>query len=260
MPHRRIRDADLFYLTQGTGPPLLLLHGGLGTGEGHFRRQLGALAKRYSVIVPDFRGCGRSARRAEFGPNFYDEDAADMAELTGSLTDEAVTVVGFSDGGIVGLLLAARFPALVRSLVVIGGQAVLDDLMARAARKWLSPEHLPERWRAALARLHGEDHWPHLVRTYASGIQEIIRRGGVVVPTEALEHIGCPTLIAHGAADSLVPVHHAQWLAKNITGAELRIVPGGGHELLREHPEEMQETILAFLGGRARVGGSAPLD
>ena len=251
MPYRKVRGSDLFYVAQGTGPPLLLLHGGLGTGEGHFRRQLGAFAERYTLIVPDFRGCGRSARRDGFGPAFYDEDAADMAELVGFLTEEAIGIVGFSDGGIVGLLLAARFPGLVRSLVVIGGQAALDDVMARAAAEWLPPEHLPERWRAALARLHGGDYWPHLVRAYANGIQEIVRRGGVVVPGEALERIGCPTLIVHGADDALVPVHHAEWLAKNITGAELRIVPGGGHELLREHPEEMQEGILAFLDGRA---------
>src|ERR1700731_2383959 len=89
---------------------LLLIHGFGGTPESDFAGQLPLLRQRYRVIAPHLHGYGRSAHREAYTLTFYQDDAADLATLLDMLGISQTLVVGFSDGGIVGLLLAAHYP------------------------------------------------------------------------------------------------------------------------------------------------------
>jgi len=81
MPTITLPDGTFHYETAGSGDPLLMLHGGLGTALLHFRREIPVFAEHYRVIAPDMRGYGQSSPPREYPLDFYSQDAADMAAL-----------------------------------------------------------------------------------------------------------------------------------------------------------------------------------
>src|SRR5919108_4665355 len=99
---------------------VLLIHGFGGTPESDFAAQLPPLRSHFRVIAPHLHGYGRSTHRDSYALSFYRDDANDLATLLDSLNIDKVLVLGFSDGGIVGLLLAALYPQRVSALAVMG--------------------------------------------------------------------------------------------------------------------------------------------
>jgi pimeloyl-ACP methyl ester carboxylesterase len=124
--------------------PVLLIHGFGGTPESDFEGQLPALRKRYRVLAPHLHGYGRSTQREAYTLTFYRDDAADLAMLLDTLDIEHTLVLGFSDGGIVGLLLAALYPQRVKALAVMGAQPTVNAQNAAAIRHWLLEKPLSE--------------------------------------------------------------------------------------------------------------------
>src|SRR5713226_610556 len=129
MPYLRTLNAILYYdifEPDFTVPPpfevqtVLLIHGFAGTPESDFAGQLPALRTRYRVLAPHLHGYGRSYQRPVYSVTYYRQDAADMITLLDALHIEQVLVLGFSDGGIVGLLLTALHPQRVKALAVLG--------------------------------------------------------------------------------------------------------------------------------------------
>ena len=253
MPKVLVDGVGIYYEEEGTGEPVLLLHGALGTGRRHFRRQAAALAPRYRVILPDTYGYGKSDRRAEFSPDFYYEDAAQMAGLLRALGIDRAHVGGFSDGAIIALCLALDFPELVHSLALAGASSYIDEPMVTELRKLTPPEDLPEPLQQALARAHGDDYWRDLVRVWFAGQEAILRRGGDI-NRERLGEIRCPMLLIHGAADDVILPHHAEIIQAAVPQAELIVLPGRGHFVLDEAPKETSDLILDFLERHPMTG------
>ena len=106
-------DVSIYYETYGAGPPVLVLHGGLGSIEG-MSYQIRALAKSHFVIAADSRGHGRSTDLN--APLSYSLMSDDMSKLLDHLQIGLVDVVGWSDGGIIGLDLAIRHPERIGGL------------------------------------------------------------------------------------------------------------------------------------------------
>lgn len=254
MPVLMINGAAIHYEDAGAGDPVVLLHGGCGTALAHWRRQIPVFAERFRVVAPDFRGCGRSSHREHYEIDFYQRDAADIAELIRQLGLAPAHVIGFSDGGIVGLLLAAEYPDLVRSLVALGAQSFIDQQTVEGARSWLPVEQLPEKVQAALARYHGEPYWRQLLVNYVDVMDRILAAGGEVVRGR-LGSIRCPTLIMQGEQDPYVALDHARILQAEIPGARLRLFPGCGHEVHREAEAEFNQVVLEFIGSISASAG-----
>ncbi|HEY2690602.1 MAG TPA: alpha/beta hydrolase [Streptosporangiaceae bacterium] len=112
--YAEVNGINLYYETHGTGRPLVLLHGGLGSGE-MFGPVLPALAERHQVVAPDLQGHGRTADIDR--PIDVRFMADDIAALIGHLGLEKPDVVGYSLGGGVALQTAMRHPAAVGRLV-----------------------------------------------------------------------------------------------------------------------------------------------
>jgi pimeloyl-ACP methyl ester carboxylesterase len=106
-----------YYEIYGEGESLVLLHGGLATAES-WAMQVPALGERYRVYAPERRGHGRTPDVA--GPITYEMMAADTAAFLDAAGIRATHLVGWSDGAVVGMLIALRRLELVRKLVVIG--------------------------------------------------------------------------------------------------------------------------------------------
>src|SRR3982075_2316880 len=121
--YAEVNGINLYYETHGSGRPLVLLHGGLGSGE-MFGPVLPVLAERHQVITPDLQGHGRTADIDR--PIDVRLLAGDIAALIDHLGLEKPDLVGYSLGGGVALHTAAKYPAKVRRLVALSANTRSD--------------------------------------------------------------------------------------------------------------------------------------
>lgn len=233
--HIRVDDASIYCETFGAGPPVLVLHGGVGSME-DMSFQIRALAKSHFVIAVDSRGHGRST--GANAPLSYSLMSDDMVKVLDSLKINRVDVVGWSDGGIIGLDLAMRHPERIRRLVAIGANYNPDGLgytpsvgeVPRIAiRYWLlAPD--PAQWPAL---------YSNVVTMWRTQPQYTLNDLG---------HIKAPTLVMAGE-DDLIKREHTDQLAKAIPGSHESIIAGGTHSMPIEKPEIVNLKILNFLDG-----------
>jgi pimeloyl-ACP methyl ester carboxylesterase len=229
---------------------VLLIHGFGGTPESDFAAQLPALRRYYRVVAPHLHGYGRSSHRTTYVPSFYRDDAADLVALLDELAIERVLVLAFSDGAIVGLLLAALYPERVQALAAMGAQPSINAENLAAIRHWLLEKPLPEDWQEDLARLHGEPYWRSLPRMYVEGQEALVGAGGIIITDEELAAIRCPTLIMHGRRDRIVPADYARIIHEHIPGSELLLFDAGHAAHLRCE-REYTDAVMGFLGRHA---------
>jgi pimeloyl-ACP methyl ester carboxylesterase len=160
MSYAAVNSLNMYFEDHGEGAPLLLLHGGSGTAE-YFSEAVPYFADRFRVIVVEFMGHGRTGDDGDRWFHYHDM-AEDIVEFMRVLGIESASILGYSDGGIVGLDMAIHHPDLVRKLAVTGANSRVDGYTAEAqesARTFVAGEApVPE----AYARLSpdGADHWP----------------------------------------------------------------------------------------------------
>lgn len=233
----------------------VLLHHGLGSTAA-WRKQVPALtAAGWRVVTYDRWGYGRSDPRPEFAWDFLRRDAVEALTLLDALGLASVSLVGHSDGGSIGLLMAAKHPERIDRLVSIAAHIYFEPVtgggvesIARAAAQ--SP------LREALGREHG-DKAPALVAAWAARWLDPRMRS--LSLTDELRRIVCPTLVIQGELDEHATRQHAIDIARGITGAELWLVDGAHHMLPQERPDEFNRRVLAFLGAAppSKVGSSS---
>ena len=243
------------FTATGRQPPpsdLLLIHGFGGTPESDFAGQLPMLRRRYRVIAPHLHGYGRSTHRTAYTLTFYHDDGADLAALLDRLHIERTLVVGFSDGGIVGLLLAAHYPQRVIALAVMGAQPTINEQNTAAIRHWLLEKPLPEDWQAELAALHGDPYWRALPSMYVKGQDALVAAGGIIISDAELARIHCPTLIMHGKRDRIVPASYASILHEKIAGSKM-VLFDAGHAAHLRCEQEYTTTVTDFLRGHEEI-------
>ncbi len=242
---------DIFEQTFTTMPQsyqgniVLLIHGFGGTPESDFRAQLPVLLGHFRVIAPHLHGYGCSTHRKSYKLSFYRDDANNLATLLHSLNIDKALVLGFSDGGIVGLLLAALYPQRVSALAVMGAQPTINAQNAAAIRHWLIETPLPEDWQKELAQLHGDPYWRTLPRMYVEGQEKLVENGGIIISNEELASIHCPALIMHGTRDRIVPVDYAHAISERIPNAQLLLFDAG-HAAHRRFEKEYTAAIMNF--------------
>src|SRR6266480_5528765 len=231
---------------------VLLIHGFGGTPESDFAGQLPALLSHFRVIAPHLHGYGRSTHRRSYALSFYRDDVKDLVMLLDNLNIETVLVLGFSDGGIVGLLLAALYPQRVLALAVMGAQPAINEQNVASIRHWLIDTPLPEDWQKELAKLHGEPYWRSLPRMYVEGQEALVAAGGVIITDEELASIRCPALIMHGKRDRIVPVDYATIISKRIPKAQILLFDAGHAVHLRYEKEYTSSIVKFFLDQQGR--------
>ena len=115
--HADANGISIYYAVYGEGSPVILLHGGLANAD-YWGHQIPALAPHHTVIVMDSRGHGRSTRDSR--PYSYDLMADDVVALMDVLKVPKADVVGWSDGGTIGLNMAVRYPNRVGKIFAFG--------------------------------------------------------------------------------------------------------------------------------------------
>jgi len=222
----------------GSGEPLLLLHGGLSNSDRLLTSIGPGLAGNYRVIAFDRRGHGYTADTdAEF-------HYADMATETIRVLQEVVGgpahLVGWSDGGIVALLVALEQPGLVDKLVVIGTNYHYDGILPIEP----DPEMPFMRELGADYAERSPDGMEHFETVVGKGMAMF--NSEPVLTTGDLARITQPTLVVVGD-DDMIALSHTCSLYESLPQGQLAVVPGTSHALPLERPDVLAGLIVDFL-------------
>lgn len=250
MTYLSINGEELYSEVAGAGDPVLLLHGGFCSIE-QLRGQSDALVADYQVFAFERSGHGRSA---DIDTDYsYARGIADTLAFLDAQGLESVHVIGYSDGAIIGLMLAMEHPERVRSLVAIS--ANLDpDVFTPAAGNGPrldsppSAPHIAGEPKPDLERMHYERLSPDGAGHADAVLAKLMRlwTSEPHIDPAHLAAVRAPTLILSGDRDSIPPAH-SLLIAASIPGAQLAIVPGTGHGLIAERPELISTLIWDFL-------------
>ncbi len=257
--YAEVNGINLYYETHGTGRPLVLLHGGLGSGE-MFPQLVTALASDHQVVVPDLQGHGRTADIDR--PMDVQVMAGDIAALIAHLGLEKPDIVGYSLGGGVAFFTASRHPELVGKLVMVSTNirrtAIYADMLGQqqqlsaAAAEFMKDTPMYQLYQRVAPR--PEDFGRLLDKIGQSMAKDFDF-------TEEFRGLTVPTLFACADTDMFPPSHAVEvfalldggqrdggWMAEGrpAGGHALAIIPGTTHYNVTTSPAFAAAT-LAFL-------------
>lgn len=231
-------DTQLFVREAGTGRPIVLVHGGTGTGDFDWGPLVPLLAQRFRVVWFDLRGHGRSpAPGLRLGIVRFGLDTHRVMQAVGI---PRAILVGFSAGANSLLTLAMRRPDAVAGLVTIGGSMTSDPARVKEILSGPWPDDLKAIDHVAGG---GPDHWRSLRRALA----EDWAANNVFSP-EMLARITCPFLAIHGDRDRIVFPEQAELLSTHVPDGEAWFAPGAGHLVQKAQPEQTAGRIIEFAG------------
>jgi pimeloyl-ACP methyl ester carboxylesterase len=222
----------------GPGTPLLLLHGGLGNSDDLLKSIGPGLSEHFRVVAFDRRGHGYTADTdAEF---HYEDMATETVRVLEEVVGGPAHLVGWSDGGIVALLVALRRPDLVNKLVAIGANYHFDGTMPVEMEEE-SPVS-QELGNAYIQR--SPDGAAHLDVVMSKSFRMF--RTEPTLTTADIARISRPVLVVVGD-DDMVALPHTVSLYEALPEGQLAVVPGASHGLPLEQPDTLSGLILNFL-------------
>jgi pimeloyl-ACP methyl ester carboxylesterase len=258
----RINGVSLRYIDEGSGFPIVLIHG-FGGSAYDFRTLLPALTARFRGIAVDLPGFGYSDRDApELSATAWVET---LHALLVQLGIERAVFAGHSLGGGVAQRFAAQYPQMVERLLLIGSVSAADrqrrpiagwlnaalmtlvqgGIAAFGGASWLARRTVadPAQMRGAVLEGHLQ---PLRIRGSAAAVRQWLRDAVHDEPID-LSRLTMPTLLLWGERDGIVKLPRAEQLRAALPQAQLEIVPGAGHMVLEERPDESNRLVLAFL-------------
>jgi pimeloyl-ACP methyl ester carboxylesterase len=227
-----IRGFKMYCEVYGDGQPLLIIHGN-GGSINNFVYQIPYFSKKYKVIVADSRAQGKS--KDDGDSLSYEIMADDYAALLNTLKIDSAYVIGWSDGGINGLLLAIRHPEKVRKLAVTGANltpdtsAVNQDVIDLVMPSYLAIKNKPNKTAAEKGEIK-------LMRLLVNEPH---------IPLADLHTIKNPTLVIGGDHDILKPAH-TLLIFQNIPNAYLWILPNSGHSTPIVYKDDFNKNVDDF--------------
>ena len=264
-----VNGARVHYLHAGTGPPMLLIHGLVGSSA-DWRANLDALAQHATIYAIDLVNMGKS-QRVDGLDERLKATAKRIVAIMDALGLPQADVVGHSHGGAVALMLAARYSRRVRRLILFAPAnpySHSSDWMARAySTPWgrfaarllpYLPAHVQ---RLALGRLYGGPDCiaDSCLQQYA----DVLRNGGSL--RHVLSIVRCwfadramlrralsrvvsrPTLLLWGDRDYTVTLDSGRRLHRKLRASDLVIVPRAGHSVFEDVPAEVNRIMLDWL-------------
>ncbi|HEX2619914.1 MAG TPA: alpha/beta hydrolase [Phototrophicaceae bacterium] len=235
--------ARLFYEDSGGDkPPMVLVHGMMGTAERHFSRVMEWLKPQYRIIGPTLRGYGQSTPKPRtFTPDFYHKDAQDVLALLDVLEIDQTHIMGYSDGGEVTLIVAGTQPERFKSAVAWGAVGYFGPAMRPASQRmfpgdWITEEEV---------NLHGIPDRKAFVLGWINSVKVMIDSGGDVSLSLASK-ITAPLLLMLGDQDTLNPEEYGQDLVNQTANGRLHMFHCG-HPVHDEAWEEFQSVVGEFL-------------
>lgn len=237
-----VNGIQMYYAVFGTGDPVLLIHGGLGHAD-IWASQVATLSKTHKVIVADSRGHGRSTRTDE--PYGYDLMASDYLALLDFLKVDKTALVGWSDGGIIGIDIALHHPERLTRLFAQAANVTTDGVdpgvltnktfaayIERSGRDYKKMSKTPDQYDAFVAQIS------HMWESQPAWTKE------------QLGKITTPTAIVAGDHDEAIKREHTEYMASVIPGAKLIILPNASHFAMLQAPDEYSQAALDFIDAK----------
>ena len=213
-----VNGVRLYYEKTGSGRPLVMTHCN-SMDHKIFRKAVRILSAHFTVYCPDSRDHGKSSKVRTL---HYEDMAEDMVQFITNLGLEKPVFYGFSDGGIIGLLLASAHPDLLSALIVSGASLNPD-----------STKELPMKFFKL---------WSHVDR---SDKMRIMMREPDITD-EMLQAICVPTFVTAGEKD-VIKAEHTRHIAETVPGAKLKIFPKVGHSGYIMNSDKIAEYILSVV-------------
>jgi len=265
VPFVKCRGIKVFYEVHGDGPPVILGHSFLCSGE-MWAHQLQPLGHRHQVINVDYRGHGRSSHVSE--PFTIYDLVDDCVAILDHLGIDSAVWAGLSIGGMVALRAALAAPARVSALILIDTHAgeerpykklkyrflglgarclgirpflpAIVPLMFGKTTRQIRPQLVAE-WKSRFAALH--------VPSVLHGLGALNRRDTI---NHRLKEIQLPSLVIVGEEDTSLPPADSLSIADGLINSSLVTIANSGHLSVLEQPEAVTTAILAFLDGLDR--------
>ncbi len=263
--------ASLYVETQGTGRPMLVIHGGLGLDHTYLQPWLDPLTQQFQLVYPDLRENGRPAAVSE-SEYTHEKMIDDLDALRSTLGIKQWIVLGHSYGGFIAQLYAIKYPDTVSQLVLLDtspATALGNADGAQLVAKKITPEE-----NAALGKLGtvtDDDEWRQVWHTilplyfynndaaasFIANDKTVYRATGIswaaknLLPMydtrSFLGNLMMPTLVGVGRYDWITTVRKSEVLYKAIPGSELVIFEQSGHFTFVEEQGKVLETLQRFL-------------
>jgi pimeloyl-ACP methyl ester carboxylesterase len=237
-----VNGIQMYYAVFGAGDPVLLIHGGLGHAD-IWASQVATLSKTHKVIVADSRGHGRSTRTEQ--PYGYDLMASDYLALLDYLKIDKTALVGWSDGGIIGIDIALHHPERLTRLFAQAANVTTDGVdpgvmtnktfaayIDRCGRDYKKLSKTPDQYEAFVAQIS------HMWESQPAWTKE------------ELAKITTPTAIVAGDHDEAIKRAHTEYMASVIPGAKLIILPNASHFAMLQAPDEYSQAALNFIDAK----------
>lgn len=237
-----VNGIQMYYAVFGKGDPVLLIHGGLGHAD-IWASQVATLSKNHEVIVADSRGHGRSSRTD--APYGYDLMASDYLALLDYLKIDKTALVGWSDGGIIGIDIALHHPERLTRLFAQAANVTTDGVdpgvltnktfaayIERSGRDYKKMSKTPDQYDAFVAQIS------HMWESQPAWTKE------------QLGKITTPTAIVAGDHDEAIKRGHTEYMASVIPGAKLVILPNASHFAMLQAPDEYSQAVLDFIDAK----------
>ncbi len=258
--HARCDDIDVAWFEAGRGEPLILVHG-LGDDHRAWRRTLPDLMLRHRVLMYDLRGHGQTSLGEPDGT--LRQLGMDLVALMDAVGLDRASIAGFSLGGTIAMRVAIDHPERILGLVLVA----TSSRVGRASADWFRQRvDMVERGDPALRATLDAD----TADVYAQSPTELgegllIRRQSTADPRgyanacaamaalnaspldPELQRISAPTLIVASELDGHCPPKAGEIICAGIKGSRLEIIPGAGHPIPVEKPNELAHSIVSFL-------------
>jgi pimeloyl-ACP methyl ester carboxylesterase len=239
--YANVNDIKVYYEVYGAGEPLLLLHGNSGS-IGNFLYQIPDLSKKYKVIAVDSRAQGKSTDSDK--EISYALMASDMSELIDKLHLGSVYVVGWSDGGNIGLELAFAHPDKVKKLITFGANYTHENWMAPPDSLVMDAND-PRILKTTLMLKQYKEGMEKLSPVVKKKLSDLMEKYPNLT-VEQLKQIKVPVLVVVGDHDA-INRDQTMSMFSSLPHSQLFIVPGASHLAPAERPELINSEVLKFL-------------
>lgn len=265
MPFYTNRGLSLRYLDEGSGPTLLMLHP-FPLNAAAFSPQLGQLARKYRMLIPDLSGFGSSELESDITE--MDVLAEDALALLDKLHLERSAILGVSMGGYVCMALLRKAPDRCSALVLCDTQPFADDPEAKTkreenAQKTLA-EGMPFLARTMIGKLLSANALIKLPQEVTQIILQNPKEGAAAAlrgmarrpdSRDVLAKYAGPSMVLVGDQDAITPLDKAQALSASLSSSRLVQIPKAGHLANFENPTVFNAELDHFLTGRTANAG-----
>lgn len=241
-------ESNIHYSLWGKGNEILvIISGQMGASDIEFSYFTQHVPDGLKLVTFHLRGCGKSKppQTREFPFHYYQQDADDCASLMNKLNFHTYSVLGFCDGGVSAMKLAAKYPSRVKKLLIINSRSYITKREVDIMHELDS--NFNKNILADYIAVYGnEASVQHSYKSYLNALDNFYASGGDLCQSD-LSNIQCPTHIINGQEDPVVLPTHGYYLQDRILKSQLHVITNGKHFIHQQFPDKFITFIMSCL-------------